>query len=183
MRVLDLGGRVQAWTSAPVRPAHVVILNIEPPLGEVADGIELRAGDACAPPPDLVSGTFDLVYSNSTIEHVGGHARRLAFADTVRGAAAHHWVQTPYRYFPVEPHWVFPGFQFLPMAARAGISASWPLGWMHDLNDPPIGRYEHLPYAIEVELLSRTEMRHYFPKSELLWERFAGLTKSLIAVQ
>ncbi len=38
------------------------------------------------------------------------------------------WVQTPYRYFPIEPHWIFPGFQFLPLSARTEISRRWPLG-------------------------------------------------------
>ena len=33
-------------------------------------------------------------------------------------------VQTPYRYFPVEPHWLFPGLQFLPMGLRARGAAA-----------------------------------------------------------
>ena len=37
----------------------------------------------------------------------------------MRELAQLHWVQTPYRYFPVEPHFLFPGFQFLPLTVRA----------------------------------------------------------------
>lgn len=63
---------------------------------------------------------FDLVYSNSVIEHVGGHARSCDFAGMVKTLARRHWgVQTPYRYFSIEPHWLFPGLQFLPQSARA----------------------------------------------------------------
>ena len=32
-------------------------------------------------------------------------------------------VQIPYRYFPIEPHWLFPGLQFLPQRARIGHPA------------------------------------------------------------
>ena len=37
--------------------------------------------------------------------------------------------------------------------------------------------------AQEVELLGITEFRSYFPGSEILIERFAGLPKSLVAVR
>ena len=37
--------------------------------------------------------------------------------------------------------------------------------------------------VLEIELLSATEMQHYFPTSELLQERLLGLTKSLAAVK
>jgi hypothetical protein len=138
-------------------------------------------GDACEPPAGLAIKSFDLIYSNSVIEHVGGHHRRQQFAQTVYELGDHHWIQTPYRYFPVEPHWLFPAFQFLPLAIRTELSARWPLGWMRHIEKPPQGYEENLPYALEVELLSRAEMAYYFPQSAILSEKFAGLTKSLIA--
>jgi len=181
MRVLDLGGRVSNWTAAPVCPAHVVILNIED-QPDSFDRFAVINGDACEPPGELRSEYFDLVYSNSVMEHVGGHYRRLQFADTVHRSGSQHWIQTPYRYFPIEPHWIFPGMQFLPMSARSTISARWPLGWAH-LPEPPEGKAAHIALAMEVELLSKTEMRQYFPDSTVTSERIAGFTKSLIAVK
>ncbi len=182
MRVLDLGGRVSSWNVAPVAPAQVVILNIEDQQQESAD-VSVISGDACDPPLGLRSERFDLVFSNSVIEHVGGHAKRVQFVDTVLHFSDRHWIQTPYRYFPLEPHWVFPGMQFLPLSARSAISARWPLGWTQQMDSVPEGRAAHVGLAAEVELLSRTEMEHYFPDSQLLSERFAGLTKSLIAIK
>ena len=32
-------------------------------------------------------------------------------------------MQTPYRYFPIEPHWLFPGMQFLPLPVRWSIAS------------------------------------------------------------
>jgi hypothetical protein len=88
-------------------------------------------------------------------------------------------VQTPYRYFPVEPHWVMPGFQFLPLVAKRHASNLWPIG---NYSDYKRSEQEAIESALTVELLTKTEMRYYFPESAMLLERVAGLTKSLIAV-
>jgi hypothetical protein len=178
MRVLDLGGVPGQWVGRSVRPAQVVSVNLEghPPVDE--PWLTAVRGDACDLPAGLRRERFDLVHSNSVLEHVGGHARRLAFAATVHAAADHHWIQTPYRYFPVEPHWVFPGFQFLPVRARVELSLRWPLGHIRSAD-----RAAALADVTWVELLGRTEMQAYFPGSEIWPERFAGLTKSLVAVR
>jgi hypothetical protein len=118
------------------------------------------------------------VFSNSVIEHVGGHAQRQRFAEAVHKLADRHWVQTPYRYFPIEPHWLFPGFQFLPMSARAQISYRWPLAHTRSASVD-----DGLAEAMSVELLSRAEMSYYFPHAEIQVERLLGAVKSLIAVR
>lgn len=178
MRVLDLGGVPRQWVDHPVRPAQVVSVNLEdhPPVPQ--SWVVSVRGDACNLPSQLTGERFDLVYSNSVLEHVGGHVRRLAFARTVHAAAAHHWIQTPYRYFPIEPHWLFPGFQFLPAHVRVSLSHRWPLGHVRSPD-----RSAALVDVTGVELLGRTEMAGYFPDSEIWPERFGGLTKSLVAVR
>ena len=75
-------------------------------------------GDACDLPELLHGENYDFVYSNSLLEHVGGHVQRQKLAESVHSLANRHWIQTPYRYFPIEPHWVFPAFQWLPYEAR-----------------------------------------------------------------
>lgn len=177
MRVLDLGGVPGRWSSGRVRPAQVVTLNLDPYPSPAERWIHTVQGDACDLPRELRGQGFDLVYSNSVLEHVGGHARRLAFADTVHRAANHHWVQTPYRYFPVEPHWLFPGFQFLPLRLRVVLSQRWRWGHIRSGDESAA-----LADVAWVELVGRTEMRGYFPGSEIWCERFAGLPKSLVAV-
>jgi hypothetical protein len=175
MRVLDLGGTVTHWANHQARPASVVVLNIEDQQTDF-DWITVVEGDACNPPAVVAGDYFDLVYSNSVIEHVGGHARRGQFATVVHERAPYHWIQTPYRYFPIEPHWIFPGLQFLPTVARARVVPHWPLAPAH-----PHGR-QAMSDVLEIELLSKTEFSFYFPDSEIIGESFAGLTKSLIAV-
>jgi hypothetical protein len=178
MSVIDLGGRVSSWEHALVRPKHVHIVNLEPESGGIPEWAEVDYGDACALPPAILNRRYDLVFSNSVIEHVGGHERRLRLAEAVHTLAEFHWVQTPYRYFPIEPHWVAPGMQFLPLAVRTAYAHRWPLG-----HTPPKDRADALQSVLWVELLDRTQMRHYFPHSKLIVERFLGLTKSLTAVR
>ncbi|GAA3110426.1 class I SAM-dependent methyltransferase [Streptosporangium carneum] len=178
MTVIDLGGTASAWLRAPVQPAHVHVVNLDVSETELPPWLSVAVGDAC----DLRSAThgtrYDLVFSNAVIEHVGGHIRREQFAEAVYDLADRHWVQTPYRYFPVEPHFVFPGFQFMPMAVRAAAVRRWPL-----VHTRPSDRESAVRAVAEIELLSKTEMRHYFPRSEIHYERLGGMVKALIAIK
>jgi hypothetical protein len=177
MNVLDLGGTVTSWLRAPVRPAGVHVVNLQPEDANPPPWIRTTHGDACNL-DHAARGHYDLVYSNSVLEHVGGHHQRQRFAETVHAMAPAHWVQAPYRYFPVEAHWLFPGFQFLPLAARAQVAMHWPLAAPR-----PEDRVSALHLALGIELPTKSEMNLYFPGSEIRVERMYGLPKSLIAVR
>jgi hypothetical protein len=176
MSVLDLGGAVYTWQRAPVRPKHVHVVNMTPGQLDVPEWAEFDLGDACALPPQIARRRYDLVFSNSVIEHVGGHERRERFAESVHQLSDAHWIQTPYRYFPVEPHWMAPGAQFLPVAGRAQVVRRWPLSYKR-------GRSADLALrtVLWVELLDRTQLRYYFPDSLIRTETVLGIPKSLIA--
>jgi hypothetical protein len=178
MSVIDLGGSVESWRRAPARPKHVHIVNLAEEPVDVPEWAEVDYGDACALPERIMSRRYDLAFSNSVIEHVGGHERRQRFADNVQSLADSYWVQTPYRYFPVEPHFIAPGLQFVPVALRWRVLRRWPL-----VHTPQTNDHDALSNVLAVELLDRTQMRYYFPGSTLLSERVAGLTKSLIATR
>ena len=178
MTVLDIGGRVESWTRAEVRPARVHVVNLESPPAQVPDWVEVDHADACELPPEIRSRRYDLVFSNSVLEHVGGYERRCRMAEAVRELAPRYWVQTPYRYFPVEPHWIAPGMQFLPVAARAALARHWPLS-----HTPAPDRRTSVSQVLATELIGRTELRFLFPEAEIRAERLLGLPKSLIAVR
>jgi hypothetical protein len=178
LSVVDLGGTADMWQRAPVRPRRVHVVNLAPPPADLPDWITAQTADVTDPAVAAGLGAYDLAFSNATIEHVGGYRDRCRFAAAVEALAPLHWVQTPYRYFPVEPHFVGPGFQFLPLAARARVVRRWPL--THSRVGSP---QEAMDAVIGVELLGRAEMRHLFPGSTLLSERVLGVTKSLIAVR
>ncbi len=179
MSVLDLGGTVEYWLRAPVRPRHVHLLNLgDEPAEPPPSWIRWDVADATDVPESLLAGPYDLVYSNSVIEHVGGHAARARFAANVAALAPRHWIQTPYRYFPVEPHWVAPMMQYLPLALRARMGLHWPL-----VHTPHADLASAVDAQLQVELLDITAMRHYFPDSTMVYDRFVGLVKSVIAVR
>jgi hypothetical protein len=178
MRVVDLGGTAENWLRSPLRPRHVHLVNLEPHPDLLPEWMSAENADVTDPDVPAKLGEFDLVVSNSTIEHVGGPSQRRRFVAAVDQLAPLHWVQTPYRYFPVEPHFLAPGFQFLPLAARAKLVRHWPL--THSRPGTP---EEGMDAVIGIDLLTRAEMRYLFPRSVILAERVAGLTKSLTAVR
>jgi hypothetical protein len=178
MRVLDIGGDVRDWKSHPdARPARLTILsNGTTMLENPEPWMTPLHADACD--PDGVPAGFDLIYSNSVIEHVGGPHRRRQFAENILRAGPHCWIQTPYRFFALEPHFLFPGFQFLPLAIQGRIAKNWPLAVPYAYPE-----VEPFDYCLSHDLLSKTELRLLFPTAQILHERVGGFTKSLIAVR
>jgi Methyltransferase domain len=118
--------------------------------------------DARALPFDDAS--FDVAYSNSLIEHLEP-ADRPRFAAEVTRVAKRYFVQTPNRWFPVEPHVLLPLYQFLPRGARERL-------WRFGVSRNPFE---------DIRLLDAHELAHLFPDAVILRERVGPLTKSLIA--
>lgn len=176
MTVVDLGGTCSWWEESSLTPRHVTVVNLDTDESSTEE-ISFVQADACSSEV-LELGRFDLVFSNSLIEHVGGYRRRKALAANILSLAPNHWVQTPYRYFPIEPHWVFPAHQFLPLAIRARMSEKWHWGHVRASTFE-----EALEDCLSTELLSRTELGHLFPGSSIWHERIVGLTKSLVAIK
>jgi hypothetical protein len=175
MRVLDLGGTAVSWRVLGLRARNVTVVNLDEVKGPEEPWLEYVRGDACAGG----FGQYDLVFSNSLMEHLGGHTRRRQFADVVRESAPSWWIQTPYRYFPVEPHWVFPGFQFMPFRTRVFISQHWSMLHMPACKD----RTAAEELVASVELISASEMRSYFPTGQIWFERIAGIPKSIVSLR
>jgi SAM-dependent methyltransferase len=119
--------------------------------------------DALAMP--FADGEFDVVYCNSLIEHVDP-AQRAQLAAELRRVGTRWFVQTPNRWFPIEPHVLLPLFQFLPRALRRRL---WRFG--------ASGEEFH-----DIHLLDRRELARLFPDARILRERVGPLTKSLMAV-
>ena len=113
---------------------------------------------------------FDIAFSNSVIEHMPPAAQQL-FAAEIRRVAGRYFVQTPNRWFPIEPHYQLPFFQFLPRRVRRALNARFTLGWQAK------GEWE------EITLLTAGDLRRLFPDAEVHRERTLGLTKSLMAVR
>lgn len=180
VRILDIGGTHAFWRNAglpdPAR-VHVTLLNIEREElpGDAAGFVSVR-GDAMQ--LDYRPGDFDLIFSNSVIEHMGSREGQRRMAAEVRRVAPRYVVQTPAFWFPFEPHSHIPCFQFLPHWFRAVLIRHFRINYF------PAGQ----TYA-ECRRVSRTtlmlterQMRELFPGAQMHKERLAGLVKSYTAI-
>ncbi len=75
-RILDVGGSVFNWNLVAVRP-QLTVLNIGG-LQTDHDNFVFIEGDGRF--LEFSDGAFDIVYSNSVIEHVGGWEDQVSFA-------------------------------------------------------------------------------------------------------
>jgi hypothetical protein len=180
--ILDLGGTERYWNILGEdflreRNCEVVLLN-QAPIPVRSTGIfRVELGDACA--VAAKDNSFDIVHSNSVIEHVGGWQRARAFSAEARRLAPSYFVQTPNFWFPWEPHFGFPFFQLLPIPVRAALLQRGRRGFYR--------RCENLSSAVDIvesiRLLDIRMIRELFPDATILRERFLGLTKSFVAIR
>jgi SAM-dependent methyltransferase len=177
MRVLDVGGTIEIWRLGPVMP-RVVLLNqaFWPHQIEGAEGVVL--GDGTRLP--FADQSFDLVFSNSVIEHVGDRANQARFASEIARVGKQFWLQTPSRYFPVEQHMWTPLVHWLPRAWQAAVLKRFSIWRLVTRHDAAERDYYVKHYLDSIRLLSAADLQALFPGAAVVRERFLGWTKSLI---
>jgi len=187
VEILDVGGRAEYWNMLPASlrgRVHLTILNYESELdmyaAQVEDGIEYdhASGNACDM-RQYGDNTFDLVHSNSVIEHVGNYANMQAFANEVSRVGGAYYVQTPNFWFPIDPHTAFPMLHWMPDPARLFAHTHFTLG---------LAKKSDFGGAVSrmdgCRMISRSYMREIFPDAKHSSERFGVLfAKSLIATR
>lgn len=177
-RILDVGGLPRLWDGMSM-PAQTTIVNLQPlPDHEkpfLKSNQTFTQGDGTKLSwPDK---SFDVVFSNSVIEHLGTKENQAAFARECRRVGKTYWIQTPAREFPVEPHFLTLCLHWLPKAVQKRLlryGSVW--GW---LSRPEPGAVEAA--LAEVRLLTLKEFKSLFPDGQILIERWLGLPKSYIA--
>jgi hypothetical protein len=80
-------------------------------------------------------------------------------------------------YFPFEPHFLKPGFQFLPVAVRVWLVTHFNVGWYQRFPDVASAKQE----VESISLLSRNQVQDLFPEAGIFEEKILGLTKSFVA--
>lgn len=169
-RILDVGAGRGAALERFNSTNPILAIDLVPKQSAELDkpNVDVVQGDGTELP--FRDGEFDVVFSNSVIEHVPKRLQHR-FASEVRRVGARYFVQTPYRYFPIEPHYQLPLFQFLPKRVQRTLNGRFTLGWQEK------GQWE------EITLLSVKEFKQLFPDAEIHRERVFGVTKSLMAVR
>jgi hypothetical protein len=185
-RILDLGGRPEYWTAIGVDfldevDARIDCANLHPEelAGRLGtDRVTTIVGNACA--MDMADDSYDLVHSNSVIEHVGRFADMAAFAREVARLAPAYYVQTPYYWFPVDPHFYrVPALHWMPVPVQIALLRRFRLGHSAPVKDVGVTTERVESRSI----LTGSQFRHLFPDAEHRFERLAGLPKSMIAIR
>jgi hypothetical protein len=179
IEILDIGGTQQFWDlmqNDNTPDMRVTLLNIGHQTTSGPHFIS-AVGDARAM-PQYRNASFDVVFSNSVIEHVGDYENQRLMANEIRRVAKRYFVQTPNKRFPLEPHFLFPFFQYLPLGTRAWLVNRFDVGWYRRIPDRISARAE----VESIQLLTRKRFAGLFPDATITDEKFFGLTKSFVAI-
>jgi hypothetical protein len=177
LRILDVGGTTAFWEQrgwAGREDVKITLLNLSlQPTRH--PNICCVAGDATDLSPQVGRG-FDVAFSNSVIEHLFTYEAQAAMAREMQRVAPAFWVQTPNFWFPMEPHFLMPGWHWAPERLRVAAIRRRTVGWRGPCPDLEVARRT----VREIRLLRRGELQRMFPGGTLVDERFGGLTKSFV---
>jgi Methyltransferase domain len=170
-RILDLGGTPYMWQLFD-NDFKVTLVNLPGTFTQTdrLNRFTLVEGDATNLSNLFEDKSFDIVFSNSVIEHVGDEEKQAAFAAEVKRLAHAYWVQTPSDRFPLEPHTGVLFYWKLPQWVRDRLIRSWE---------------QKLPAWTEAikhtGVLSRKQMTQLFPDAHIYIERKFAFEKSYTA--
>ena len=178
VRILDVGGTPTFWRlrgdDLPGEP-RITVLNLTA-FDDGDERVETVVGNA-VDMHEIPDNSFDVVFSNAVIEHVETLENQHRMADEIRRVGRRYFVQTPNKWFPLEPHFLVPGFQFLPISVRVALLRRMSLGWYARTADPAEAERQ----VRMIRLMSGREFAACFPDATIHRERVFGLTKSFIA--
>ena len=167
-KIVDLGGTEDLWRLID-HDFHVTLVNLpgfNPPVSDT-DRFTVVQADCCELGPIFQDSSFDLSFSNATIEHVGEECRQARFAAEVRRLAPAYWIETPSPFCPIECHTGIPFYWYLPQSVREAILKDWSR------------RYPRwVEWLRETRVLSRERMQQLFPDAQIHVERVFGFEKS-----
>lgn len=177
VRILDIGGMVHFWKDQSLLKSgkiEIILLNLSREDVQIK-GLSSMAGDA-TDLSQFKDGNFDLVFSNSVIEHLYTWENQQKMAREAIRVGKKYFIQTPNRHFFLEAHYALPFAQYLPKKLTYFLLTKTRLsrGSKWDQKDAQ-------QYLDEIRLLTLGEMKSLFPGAKIYKEKFFGLDKSFSA--
>ena len=177
VRILDVGGTDYFWKDSKILDlpqVEIYLLNLHQEhtthpriTAIVGNATDMR---------EFSNQSFDLVFSNSVIEHLYTFKNQQKMASEVLRIGKKHFIQTPNRFFPIEAHYALPFAQFLPKNLVRFLLTKTKLSRMKKWEKEQANQY-----LDEIRLLDEKEMRLLFPNSLMFKENVLGMTKSITA--
>lgn len=177
LRIIDVGGTQLFWERMDFvgdAETEITILNVSETKVTLPQ-IKSTIGDA-RDMPEFLDKEFDVLFSNSVIEHVGALDQQHRMANECMRIGKRLFLQTPNLFFPIEPHFLLPFMQFAPLWVKVFLTRHFRVGWYAKLPD----KKKSVQRMRSVRLLTRSELQRLFPKAVIYRERLFGLTKSFI---
>lgn len=176
-KILDLGGSFEFWRVMGFKymdKTSIVLLNLAKyEVPEECHNISSVIGDAT----DLSQyddKQFDVVFSNSVIEHVGGFEKQKKMAEEMKRVGKHCFLQTPNKYFVMEPHFLFPFFSIMPLKLKVFCLKKFDMACCPRAKTDE----EALKYAESIRLMTKKELQSLFPGAKIRKEKLFFMTKS-----
>ena len=181
LRILDVGGVEAYWSDKRkliARPVEITVVNLDG-RQPANPGFVFLQGNACHM-PEFADNSFDVIHSNSVIEHVGQWSNMMSMAKEIRRIAPSYFVQTPYFWFPIEPHARTPFLHWFPESLKFRLVMARKCGpyWSKAATVD-----EAMRTVQDASLLDRRMFSALFPDATIIPEKFFGMTKSLMAVR
>ena len=180
-RILDVGGTEKYWNLGKdlIRRNDIKIDLLNLTKIETLNGnFRSLVGDA-RDMSEISNNAYDFCHSNSVIEHVGNWEDMVHMSREISRSAPNYFVQTPYFWFPFEPHFRVPFFHWLPEQIQYRILMKKDLGFRKkkdNINDAMVS-------IQSVKLLDRSQFSYLFPNASIIPEKIGFVTKSLIAIR
>ena len=178
--ILDVGGNIFHWSLVKGK-LKIAILNIELPRNygqEYKNNVKFVLGNGLSLP--FRNNSFDIGYSNSVIEHLETLENQKQFAKEIMRVGKNIFVQTPNKYFFIEPHILTPFIHYLPKGIQRKLLRNFTI-W--GLIARPSQQYCIKHVIDEIRLLSYKELRLLFPNCSIIKEKFLFFTKSFYIIR
>ena len=108
------------------------LLNVSSPRAWARTNVRLVMGDA-TDMKQFSERQFDVVFSNSVLEHVGGPPDQHRMADEVMRVGRAASSRRSRAGSRSEPHFLFPFFGVLPVRPRAWLLRNLHIGWRYEI--------------------------------------------------
>jgi hypothetical protein len=177
IQILDVGGAAYFWKHSSLLShpgVRITLLNFQ--LEKTNSPALLSVQGDATNMQEFEDGSFDLVFSNSVIEHLYTLEQQQKMASEILRVGKKYFIQTPNSYFPIESHYALPFAQYYPKGFLFFLLTKTKFSRFKKWSSA-----EASQYIAEIRLLDAQEMKSLFPGASLLKEKVLGLTKSITA--
>ena len=179
--IADFGGSEAYWKdfmSYIIKYNVIIFIFNKTFKATKSNRFQMLAHDCCER-SSFHSRFFDIVHSNSVIEHVGGKRRKRSFAREIKRSGKSYFIQTPNKNFIIEPHFMMPFFNLIPLNIKVFLLNHFNIGYFKKTKCTEKSK----KIINEIKLLSYKDIEGFFYGTHIHKEKILGLTKSFIAIK